>query len=399
MTMLDMFKQLTEEQRLTKCVVAIITKAPALSGVMMIGDRVISDDPSVPTACTNGRDEWYGRAFVASLNDAELRFLILHEVYHKLFRHLLTWYHLYQDDHELANMACDYVINLMIQAEYGADGWVKMPEGGCYDTKYTGWNTPQVFKDLQDNKPQDEDGQGTSPTRGFDQHDWEGAQGMDSEEVRDLAREIDEAVRQGALVAGKTGSAGDRNLEELLQPQANWREVLREFVQNTCAGNDFSTWRRPNRRYMGADIYMPSGVSEKVACIAEHNDMSGSIGKREQQIMISELVGICEAVKPDELHVSYWDTEVCGYEKYAGDELDTVASKTKPVGGGGTDVRCVPQYLRENGIKPQASIVFTDGYIYGGWGAWDHPVLWVIVDNKNAKPDHGVVVHVKSGDL
>ena len=204
--MLDMFKQLTEEQRLTKCVVAIITKAPALSGVMMIGERVISDDPGVPTACTDGRDEWYGREFVASLNDAELRFLVLHEVYHKLFRHLLTWYHLYQDDHELANMACDYVINLMIQAEYGADGWVKMPEGGCYDTKYTGWNTPQVFKDLQDNKSQDEDGQGTSPTRGFDQHDWEGAQGMDGEEVRDLAREIDEAVRQGALVAGKTGA-------------------------------------------------------------------------------------------------------------------------------------------------------------------------------------------------
>lgn len=412
--MLDMFKQLTEEQRLSKAVIAIITKAPALSAVMMIGERVVTDDPSVPTACTNGRDEWYGRAFVTSLNDAELRFLVLHEVYHKLFRHLLTWYHLYKDDHELANLACDYVINLMIQAEYGADGWVKMPEGGCYDTKYTGWNTPEVFKDLQDNKPQDgtkgagaggsgdnveEPGCSAQSPKGFDQHDWEGAQGMDDEEVRDLAREIDEAVRQGALVAGKTGSGGDRNLEELLQPQVNWREVLREFVQNTCAGNDFSTWRRPNRRYMGAGIYMPSGVSEKVACIAEHNDMSGSIGKREQQIMISELVGICEAVKPDELHVSYWDTEVCGYEKYSGDELDTVASKTKPVGGGGTNVRCVPQYLHKHGINPQASIVFTDGHVYGGWGTWDHPVLWVIVDNKNAKPDHGVVVHVKSGDL
>ena len=222
---------------------------------------------------------------------------------------------------------------------------------------------------------------------------------MTPEEQREIQREVDEAIRQGSLVAGKMGSGGSRDMEELLKPKVDWREVLREFVQTTCAGSDYSTWKKPNRRYVGAGIYMPSGISEQVECIAEHNDMSGSIGKREQQIMISELVGICEAVKPDELHVSYWDTKVCGYEKYTNDELDTVAAKTNPVGGGGTDVTCVPEYMSANGIKPQASIVFTDGYLYGGWGTWDHPVLWVIVDNKNAKPDHGVVVHVQSEDL
>ena len=81
------------------------------------------------------------------------------------------------------------------------------------------------------------------------------------------------------------------------------------------------------------------------------------------------------------------------------DEIDTVASKTKPVGGGGTDVRCVPQYLKEHNIKPQVSIVLTDGYWYGGWGVWDHPVLWVIVDNKSATPDVGQVVHIKSTEI
>jgi predicted metal-dependent peptidase len=87
---------------------------------------------------------------------------------------------------------------------------------------------------------------------------------MSAEEQRELARDIDEAVRQGALIASKLGSGGVRNLEDLLQPQVDWREVLREFVQNTCAGSDYSTWKRPNRRYMGAGIYMPSGVSDKV---------------------------------------------------------------------------------------------------------------------------------------
>ena len=399
--MLAIGKQITEEQRLSKAVVDIMPRIPEIAGLLMIGERSIDD--TVPTACTDGRDELYGRAFVDSLNDAELRFVIIHEVFHKMYRHLITWAHLWKLDSRTANIAMDYDINGKIIEEYGQDGWVKMPEGGCHDPKYKGWGTAKIFWDIYDPDAANDQPQGGKPDdghpQGFDQHDWEGAQDMTPDEQREIAREVDEAIRQGALVAGKIGDGASRSLDELLKPKVDWREVLREFIHTTCAGNDFSTWKRPNRRFMGAGIYMPSGVSEKVKCIAEHNDMSGSIGKREQQVMISELVGICDAVTPDELHVSYWDTEVRGYEKYTNDELNDVATKTKPVGGGGTDVRCVPAYLREHNIKPQASIVFTDGYLYGGWGDWDHPVLWVILDNKNAKPDNGVVVHVKSEDL
>ena len=426
--MLSIGKTLTPEQRLSKAVVAIMGKAQALSGVIMIGDRSIEyNEEKVPTACTNGRDEWYGAKFIEPLNDAQLRFLVLHEVYHKLYRHLTTWQHLYKINPQLANMACDYVINVKIMDEFGADDWVEMIEGGCYDVEYRGWDAAKVFWELHkqlEKPPQGGGGSGLPDSQaqdgdeavdgkttgshntavgnlpeGFDQHDWEGAQEMTADEQYDLAREIDEAIRQGALVAGKMGSGGVRDLEELLQPKVDWREALREFVQATCAGSDYSTWKKPNRRYLSSGIYMPTGISEQVTCLAEHNDMSGSIGKREQQIMISELVGICEAVKPEELHVSYWDTKVCGYEKYDNHELHTVATRTKPVGGGGTSVRCVPEYMKKNNINPQASIVFTDGYLYDGWGEWDHPVLWVIVDNENAKPSHGKTVHVKSGDL
>ena len=52
-----MLNNLTEEQRLTKAVVSIMgnPKYTALAGVLMIGDRNVVDDDSVPTACTNGR--------------------------------------------------------------------------------------------------------------------------------------------------------------------------------------------------------------------------------------------------------------------------------------------------------------------------------------------------------
>ena len=58
----------------------------------------------------------------------------------------------------------------------------------------------------------------------FDDHDWDGAKEMSDEEKRELARDIEEAVRQGLLTASKVGSGGDRDLEDLLKPQIDWRQ-------------------------------------------------------------------------------------------------------------------------------------------------------------------------------
>ena len=211
--------------------------------------------------------------------------------------------------------------------------------------------------------------------------------------------DIDEAIRQGALIAGKVGSGGDRDLQELLQPQIDWREVLREFIQTTCAGNDYSTWARPNRRYRAAGVYLPSGISEQVGELVVAVDTSGSIGQVELTAFMSEIKSICDTVHPECIRLLYWDTAVCQDEKYAVHELDDLTKTTKPKGGGGTNVECVPAYLTEHGVKPQAAIVLTDGYLGGSWGQWSCPVLWCILDNRTATPDTGKHVHIKSRDM
>ena len=390
--MLSIGKQLTQEQRLSKAVVDIMgsPKYVALAGVLMIGDRSIDDD--VPTACTNGRDEKYGRDFIDTLNDPELRFLVLHECYHKLYRHLTTWRHLYDENPQLANVACDFVINCKLLDD-NRDGWATLPEGGCYDPKYRGMDSAKVYSMLK------EDGDNGEGAGGMDEHDWDGAKELTQEEQRELARDIDEAIRQGALIAGKLGTGGDRDLAELLQPQIDWREVLRDFISTTCAGNDYSTWQRPNRRYVAGGYYMPSGVSESVGELVIAIDTSGSIGHTELSHFLSEVKSICDTVHPEAVRLLYWDSAVCQDEKYLMHELDDLIDTTKPTGGGGTNVECVPAYLTEHGVKPQAAIILTDGYLGGTWGNWACPVLWCILDNKHANPDVGVTVNINSGDM
>ena len=404
--MLSIGNTLTVEQRLQKGVVDIMgnDKYIALAGILMLGERTVDD--TTPTACTNGRDEWYGREFIEKQTDAQLRYLVLHENYHKLYKHLVTWLHLHKIDPGLANVAMDYVINIKISDD-NIDGFAVMPQGGLLDQRFRGMDTAQVFDILrqeQEDEPEGQPGPGNAPgdntlPQSLDDHDWEGAQELSDEEQRELARDIDEAIRQGALVAGKLGTGGDRDLKDLLKPQIDWREVLREFVMTYCAGSDYSTWRRPNRRFVGAGYYMPSGVSERVEELVIAGDMSGSIGDREVSVILTEVKSVCDTVHPEAVRLLYWDTKVCADEKYEGPDIDNIVSSTRPKGGGGTDVTCVPAHMAEHNIAPQAAIIITDGYLYGGWGQWNCPVLWVIIDNEDAKPDCGVAIHVTSREL
>jgi len=393
-------KKLTAGQRLQKTTMDIMgmDEFIALSGVLMIGKKSVVD--GLPTACTNGKDEMYGKDFVESLNDPELRFLMLHECYHKMYRHLTTWEHLHKDNAQLANMAMDYVINVkLFDTDANRHGWIKMPECGLLDEQYRGMDVAQVYKKLKQNPPPSGGGGGqgdggAGSGQGMDEHDWANAQEMSAEERDALAREIDEAIRQGAAVAGKLGSGGDRLLSEVLQTKQDWRELLREFVTSTTAGKDFSTYRKVNRRFVGMDLLMPGSISEAVGDIVVAIDTSGSIGEVELAHFMGEVTGICEQVKPSRVHVMYWDTEVCRHEVYLQDELDDLVKSTKPAGGGGTMVECVPEYIRDKSLNVECVVVLTDGYLGGSWGTWPVPVLWAINGNKRATANVGVTVHI-----
>jgi len=404
--MLALQQNLTAEQRLHKATVAIMNHPNyvAMAGVLMIGSKSVRDD--IPTAATNGRDEYYGRAFVDSLNDAELRFLMLHECFHKMYKHLTTWRSLYDKHAQIANMACDYVINGQIVRAHKQDGFATMTgplEMGCYDEKYDdSWNASRVFDDIYEEQGGNGGaGQPGQPGGGqpIDEHDWEGAQELTGEEKIELEKQIDEALRQGSMLAGKTGVNVSRNIEELLTPQVDWREALREFVTTTCAGHDYGTWARPNRRFMGAGVYMPSPISEQVEELVIAADTSGSISRRELTVMLSEIASIADTVKPSRIRLLYWGHQIAGDETYEEQDVQNLAQSTKPIGGGGTDVNCVTAYMDKHGINPQAVVVITDGYLAGDWGQWSCPVLWCVLDNKRAVPDVGQVVHLKAREL
>lgn len=393
----------TPERRLKKVVIDLLRDPTFadMAGIFMLGKKQITE--GIGTAATDGRDEWYDPKFVDMLDDKGLAFVVVHESYHKMLRHLTTWRKLHEEDAHLANMACDYVINLAITKRDPAGKMVTMPtingkKIGLLDQRFDNMNAKQVFDILKQDKkegkiPQSGDGDGA----GLDQHDWAGAKEMSAEEQEKLAKEVDQAVRQGQIAArkmhGQGGGNMDRELAELMNPKVDWRELLREFVSAICAGRDQSSWRRPNRRFLSTDTYMPSLVSERVGHLVIGIDTSGSIGGPELARFLSEVKDIAERVNPDKVDLIYWDARVAGHEEYDSFTLPNLISSTKPKGGGGTDPTCVATYLSEKKINPECIIMLTDGYV-PSWGEWEVPIMWCVCGGNMTTAPVGKTIHV-----
>ena len=380
---------LTPKQRVEKAHVKIMGHKATLvySSVIMYGTVNIDDD--VPTAYTNGRDCTYGSGFIDKLSDPELVGLILHENLHKVYQHHWLWKELWKENARLANAAADYVINLeIVDLSMLHPDLVALPKSGLYEERYRGMDTKQVFEALKDEQESGK-GQGDRGQEGFDVHDFDD---LTPDEQQEVKSEIEHAVRQGLLLAGKQGGDASLALKELTKPRVDWREQLQEFMSEVSTGNDDSTWRKPNRRWIAQDIYMPSTVSQTMGPLVVVADTSGSMVELVSAVL-SEIVGICEMVSPEVLHILECDADVAKHSVYGMDELHNVANIEKFHGGGGTDMRKAFDYMDKHNITPQAVVVITDGDTPFP-AECKYPTLWAITEERTVSPI-GSTIHVK----
>lgn len=384
---------LTPEQWVGKNTLDVIMHPQyrSLGAVVLMGKTSIGD---CPTAYTDGLNVVYGENFISKLLDTEMRFLILHENMHKALRHMVTWLWMFKEDAELANLACDLVINLMLVTSDPNQTFIKMPKGGALDAKYEGLDAGEVYRLLKQDK---ESGSGSAKYAGFDSHEWGSAVARSDAEVAKISKSIEDALQSTSMLAGSMSALMSRAITESVLPTVRWEDQLRDFVTSICSGRQLSTWRRPNRRYIDSSIYMPSSYSETVGRMCIAVDTSGSISGAPLNLMLAEVSSLATVLQPEVVDLLYWDSRVAAHEQYGVGQYERLIDSTKPKGGGGTTPSCVTAYLADNNIKPECVIMLTDGYVGSDWGGmWTCPVLWCIVNNKRASAPTGKTIHIKT---
>lgn len=393
------------------------------SGIMMMGVSEVSDKEF--TAYTDGVNKRYSRPFMEKIkDDAKLRGLIMHENLHVALKHIQRCGDLFKENAKLANVSADFVVNDIIE-NFNDKANVVLPDGALYHPMFHNWSVREVYAYLkqkqkgggkgqekgqggkgqgqgQDDDEQDSDSSGGDKVTdldklmdnldnmdSIDEHDWESAKELTPEEMKKLEEGIDTALRQGGILAGRMGAKVPRSISDLLEPKVDWREVLREFVSSATKGKDEFTWRKFNKRMLANDIYLPSLENESIGEVVIAIDTSGSITNEQVAEFASELASICDTCNPDKVRVLWWDTAVHGEQVFSQNYTD-IAKMLKPMGGGGTWVSCVSEYLIKNDVKAECVLVFTDGYVESDI-KWDitTPSLWLVTECKSFTPPSG----------
>jgi predicted metal-dependent peptidase len=329
---------------------------------------------------------WYRKDFVEKITDNELKGVIVHEILHLSFLHLIREG---RREHNKWNIAIDIVVNYILEqnnfdlpngclvAEYDKSITVfgqkienvnkKTPEQ-IYDEFKFKLKTQKTFKVSGGSKrgegkenPEDD---GDS-YKGFDYHDYQEGKGggkLKEEERVELEREWKERLSEAYVTAqqiGKVPAEIERLMGNIHKNELNWRNILLKNVQSVIP-YDY-TYAVPHKKSCSAGYYMPNTTKEMVN-IAVGVDVSGSVGEKEYADFLSEVIGMAQAFR-GRICIRFLTHDVKVQNDYVVENGNVEKIKAlKITGGGGTSHKPIMEYIKENVRNIKLAIFLTDGY-------------------------------------
>jgi len=380
-------------EKLISARVGLLLKA-SFFGNLATRLKLVNADEWCATAATDGRNFYYNTRFIEMLRPKEIEFLFGHEVLHCVYDHFGRRG---DRDPQLWNIANDYCVNGDLVKHNVGEKITSVP---ClYDRKYDGMSSEEVYDALYENATKidigklldqmidehlDGDGEGDGDEEG------KGRPRLSAEEKQAIKDEIKEAMLAAAATvdgAGNLPAGVKRLIQQLTEPQMNWREILRMNLESTIKAD--YTWMRASRKGWHMDAVMPGQKPDEMIDIAVMLDASGSISPDMLKDFLSEIQGIMDSFPSYKIHVVTFDTDCYNPAQYDSDNLDSMIDY-EVSGGGGTDFDCIFTYLKDQEITPRRLIVFTDGYPFGSWGDAEYcDTTWILHGTTTIVPPWG----------
>jgi predicted metal-dependent peptidase len=368
--------------------------------------KLVPADEWCATAATDGRNFYYNHEFIMKLRQGEVEFLFGHELLHACYNHMDRCG---LRDHQLFNIAADYVVNQDLVDNRIGELITTVP---CLlDKKYVGMCAEEVYDDLYKNatkinisdlfgKLLDEHLKGEGDSEGDEEGEGEGnGTGRPVLSKQDL-KEIKNEMRDAVLNAAKQCKAGDlplgvqRMVRELTEPKMNWREILQQTLNSTVL-SDYS-FMVLSRKGWDVDAILPGMTVEQEVDVAVALDLSGSISESMIKDFLGEVKGIMSQFTSYRLHIWCFDTQVYNPQVFSSDNLDDIG-EYQPQGGGGTSFQCNWDWMIANGVEPKRFIMFTDMYSCDGFGTPEYcETIFVSHSNPGFVAPHGITVEYEA---
>jgi predicted metal-dependent peptidase len=367
---------------MSECTAKLMNKEPFLGCLLMNLPKI--EDEKIGTLGVDGEYLYYNQSFWDKHTNKEKYALLMHEAGH-LFLHHIWRGRNYKDIAidptsgqviSVFNLAGDYVINLMIDM----NKQFQLPKGCLLDHKYDNWATEEVYADLQKKLPQasQKDLEKFLSSSMCNKSMWDKKQGK---EAREAEKRWQNRIKQAAEFAKSKYKGNEpawlKRLYEDMQPQEDWRVLLREYIEPYQG--DFS-FNPVDRRFLESDFMLPEiQDGEQVDWLAIAIDTSGSIGDKELTTFLAELRGVLGSYDRVKVRLTFCDTEATPFVELNEFEKD----KIQPTGGGGTSFVEPFELCKKEDTPPKALIYFTD--LCGDFPsrAPQYDVLWIATEKGN----------------
>jgi predicted metal-dependent peptidase len=385
----------TIEQRLSKCRTRLLLDSPWFGSLAM--RLKMESAPGLGTFATDGTRILYDPLFAESLTDEEIIFVLAHEVLHNA---LLHPFRMGNRDREQSNIAMDLAINYeLTQAGF------KIIAGSLLDPQYAGmsWEAIYAQRQKQGNPQPKSNGTGKGagtlgatgecmpgqqPGKGAKDAQAGGQPGGMTEADWKIAVQSATNVCKGA---GTVPAGFESLIDSARKDVADWRAILREFVENTVP-SDYS-WTNPNRRHIAHGLYLPGITRENMGHIAVAVDTSGSIDCALLAAFCTELNAIANETKPERVSVLYCDSAVHRVDEYGPDEEIVM----KAVGRGGTAFQPVFDAIAKWPEQPVCLIYFSDMDSSDVPTEPGFPTLWATSECTTASAPFGRLIRIAEG--
>jgi len=390
------------KNRLTKARTQLMLDKPFL-GNLVLRLPLIAADSWCKTSATDAKSFYYNPEFVDSLNNHQIKFILIHEALHCALTHFARRGN--RTKHKW-DLACDFAINPLLVKE-GFHPPIDVP----IFRQYEGMIAEEIYPMIDDNLDQepmdqhlyddnanDDSKQSDGGLREDDlQKEQEQESTSDSKSNQDnkagasqLAQqppklqpdEVDKLATQWqknlassaqlAQQAGKLDGEFAKLIDFFLQPQVSWQSLLAQYM-STFARDDFS-YSRPSRR--AGEVIMPSLRSHQLD-ITVAIDTSGSISQEEINEFVSE-VGAIKANLRAGISLLACDDTLSEYSPWRYEAWEELQFPASLGGGKGTNFNPVFDHINTQDTPSDVLIYFTDAKGKFPEFEPDYPVLWLI---------------------
>ena len=350
---------MTLNQRIQKFRFDLLQTQPFYGDIVM--QLEFREDTAVRTAGTDGLRILYNPAFMNSLTDGEINFVLMHEIFHVLLLHCV------RDrgkDPQIWNIAADFVVNSMLthwdmeHAMKRSGIPFKKPSNALTARIGPGYTTENLYEIIRrDNRESMAEGRLAAKTLDVfrDYTDcWEVVEGFDDpwakwepeptyipkgkeqitvpdagsgevggdlmlsapgpEEADSIEKQVQKIVHRAAANIKAQNPFGNFPIPDEIysltdSKELNWKSLLKGMLQE--AQSEETSWTTPERKFLHMDLILPGhGESEEILEeVWAFADCSGSVSKDETEAFLTQLYRILKEFRCS-MNLAYWNTEV-----------------------------------------------------------------------------------------